>query len=132
MKNWIIALAVLILPMMTYFVLEKTNATTSTEAVAQNSTLPTIIKFASPMCLDCKKLEATMIDVMPSYSGKVNYQKVDVQSNDTNTTTLIKKYNVTLVPTLVLLKKDGTVYKQVEGYFTKSELKSMFDGLVKQ
>jgi len=131
MKNWIIALTVLILPIMTYFILEKTNATT-TEAIAQNSALPTIIKFASPMCLDCKKLEATMIEVMPNYNGKVNYQKVDAQSNDANTTALIKKYNVTLVPTLVLLKKDGTIYKQVEGYFTQNELKSMFDGLLRQ
>lgn len=133
MKNWIIALAVIILPIATFFVLEKTNATTATEAVAQNTfSLPTIIKFASPMCLDCKKLDATMSEIMPAYENKVDYKKIDVQAKDTNTTNMIKKYNVTLVPTLVLIKKDGTVYKQVEGYFNKNDLKSMFDALLKQ
>ena len=72
MKNWIIALAVIILPIATFFVLEKTNATTATEAVAQNTfSLPTIIKFASPMCLDCKKLDATMSEIMPAYEKQV-------------------------------------------------------------
>lgn len=133
MKNWIIALAVIILPIATFFVLEKTNATTATEAVAQNTfSLPTIIKFASPMCLDCKKLDATMSEIMPAYENKVDYKKIDVQAKDTNTTNMIKRYNVTLVPTLVLIKKDGTVYKQVEGYFNKNDLKSMFDALLKQ
>lgn len=133
MKNWIIALAVIILPIATFFVLEKTNATTATEAVAQNtSTLPTIIKFASPMCLDCKKLEATMVEIMPAYENKVDYKKIDAQSKDSYTTDMIKKYNVTLVPTLVLIKKNGSIYKQVEGYFNKNDLKSMFDALLKQ
>ena len=132
MKNWIIALAILILPIATFYVLEKTN-TATTEAIAQNSsTLPTIIKFASTMCLDCKKLDATMTEIMPEYENKINYKKIDVQSKDAETSAMIKKYNVTLVPTLVMLKSDGTVYKQIEGYFTKNDLKSIFNALLKQ
>ena len=84
------------------------------------------------MCLDCKKLEATMVEIMPAYENKVDYKKIDAQSKDSYTTDMIKKYNVTLVPTLVLIKKDGSIYKQVEGYFNKNDLKSMFDALLKQ
>jgi len=131
MKNFIIALIVIILPIATFYILEKTK-TTNTEAIAQTTSLPTIIKFASPMCLDCKKLETTLTEIMPEYKDKFNYQKIDVQSKDAITTTMIKNYNVNLVPTIVLLKKDGTIYKQVEGYFTQQELKSMFDALLKQ
>lgn len=132
MKNWIIALAVLIIPMMTYFVLDKTNADkTAFEANAQSSySKPVVIKFASPMCLDCKKIESVMNEVMPAYADKVTYQKINAQSNDANTSALIKKYSVTLVPTLVFLKKDGTVYKRTEGYMPKSELEKILKGLI--
>lgn len=134
MKNWIIALAVLVIPMMTYYVLDKThNANNAFEANAKNAyEKPVVIKFASPMCLDCKKLEAVMNEVMPKYEGKVIYQKVNTQNNDANTSALIKKHGVTLVPTLVFIKKDGTVHKQTEGYMTKNELESHIDALLKQ
>lgn len=132
MKNWIIALAVLIIPMMTYFVLDKTNSDKAAfEAQAQSSySKPVVIKFASPMCLDCKKIESVMNEVMPAYADKVTYQKINAQSNDANTSALIKKYSVTLVPTLVFLKKDGTVYKRTEGYMPKSELEKILKGLI--
>ena len=131
MKNWIIALAVLILPLATYYVLEKTNNSTAIEAQAKDSSLPSIIKFASPMCLDCKKLDAVMLEVMPKYEGKINYQKIDTQLNDSNTTAMIKKYNVTLVPTMIFEKKDGTVYKRTEGYLNKKEVESILNNLTK-
>lgn len=56
MKNWIIALAILIIPMVTYFVLDKTQASKAAfEAQAtQNMSKPVVMKFSSPMCLDCK------------------------------------------------------------------------------
>lgn len=134
MKNWIVALAVLIIPMMTYYVFDKThNANTAFEANAKSAySKPVVIKFASPMCLDCKKLEAVMNEVMPKYEGKVIYQKVNAQNNDSNTSALIKKYSVTLVPTVVFLKKDGTVHKQTEGYMTKNELENHINALLKQ
>ena len=131
MKNWIIALAVLILPLATYYVLEKTNNSTAIEAQAKDSSLPSIIKFASPMCLDCKKLDAVMLEVMPKYEGKINYQKIDTQLNDSKTTAMIKKYNVTLVPTMIFEKKDGTIYKRTEGYLNKKEVESILNNLTK-
>ena len=134
MKNWIIALAVIVIPMVTYYLLDKTHsANTAFEANAKNAySNPVVIKFASPMCLDCKKLESVMNEVMPKYEGKVIYQKVNAQNNDSNTSALIKKYSVTLVPTVVFLKKDGLVYKQTEGYMTKKELENHINALLKQ
>ena len=133
MKNWIIALAVLIIPMLTYFVLDKTNQSkTAFEAQAKSSyEKPVVIKFASPMCLDCKKLESVMNEVMPKYADKVTYQKINAQSNDSETQNLIKKYAVTLVPTTVFLKKDGNMYERIEGYMPKSQLEGILNGLIK-
>ncbi len=132
MKNWIIALAILIIPMVTYFVLDKTQASKAAfEAQAtQNMSKPVVMKFSSPMCLDCKKLEGVISEVMPKYADKITYQKINAQSNDSASASLIKKYNVTLVPTMVFVKKDGTVYKRTEGYMPKSELEKIIKGLI--
>lgn len=67
---------------------------------------------------------------MPKYADKITYQKINAQSNDSASASLIKKYNVTLVPTMVFVKKDGTVYKRTEGYMPKSELEKIIKGLI--
>lgn len=132
MKNWIIALAILIIPMATYFVLDKTHQDTAGfEAQAVNNMgKPVVIKFYSPMCLDCKKLESSINEVMPKYADKITYQKVNGQANDAASTALIKKYTVNLVPTMVFVKKDGAVYKRTEGYLTTPELETIIKGLI--
>lgn len=132
MKNWIIALAILIIPMVTYFVLDKTNSSKAAfEAQAQSSyAKPVVMKFSSPMCLDCKKLDGTINQIMPKYSDKVTYEKISTQSNDGRTSELIKKYNVTLVPTMVFIQKDGKIYKRTEGYMTDKELEKIVKGLI--
>lgn len=132
MKNWIIALAILIIPVVTYFVLDKTNSSKAAfEAQAQSSySKPLVIKFSSPMCLDCKKLEGVTTVVMPKYADKVVYQKYTTQTNDKNTNAMIKKYNVTLVPTMIFVQKDGKIFKRTEGYMTEMELENILKGLI--
>lgn len=130
MRNWIVALAVLLLPIITYFVLDKTNGDkTNFEAVAAVGK-PAVIKFGSTMCLDCKKMEAMMNEVMPEYSEEVVYEKINSQSNDRHTQSMIKKYNVTVVPTVIFLKKDGSVYKKTEGAYDKHEFEKYLKGII--
>lgn len=132
MKNWIIALAILIIPMIAYFVLDKNQANQAAfEAQAVSAmNKPVIIKFASPMCLDCKKLEGVVNEVFPKYADKITLQKVNAQSSDDVTKSLIQKYNVTLVPTMVFLKKDGKVYKRTEGFMNANEFEKLLKGLI--
>lgn len=129
MKNWIIALSILILPMVAYFVLDKANGDT-TGFVAQAADKPMIIKFYSPMCLDCKKIDTTIEAVLPEYAGMVSYEKLNAQANDARVNELVKKYKVTLVPTCVFLKKDGNVYKRTEGFLDQAEFKNIVKGLI--
>ena len=130
MKNWIIALAILILPLVTYFVLDKTNGDKSNFEAVAASGKPAVIKFASAMCLDCKKMESMMCEVMPLYADKVVYEKIDSQSNDKQTQSMIKKYNVTVVPTVIFLNKDGSVYKKTEGAYDKEEFEKYLRGII--
>lgn len=132
MKNWIVALAILFVPVVTYFILDKTNTDqTAFKAQAQSSyTKPQVIKFSSPMCLDCKKLEGVTSVIMPRYADKVEYRKYTTQTNDSTTEALIKKYNITLVPAMIFVKKDGNIYKKTEGYMTEQELEAILKGLI--
>ena len=131
MKNWIVALVVLLLPIVTYFVLDKTNGDkTNFEAVAASGK-PAVIKFGSTMCLDCKKLEAVVKEVLPKYENRIIFQNINGQSNDAAAEALVSRYNVTLVPTMVFVKKDGTVYKRTEGCLAKEQLDHILSELTK-
>ncbi len=132
MKNWIIALAILIIPMASYYVLDKMNADKTGFEAQASYNKPVVIKFYSSMCLDCKKLETVMKEVMPKYADKVTYQNINGQSSDKASEALVQKYNVNLVPTMVFIKKDGSTYKRTEGCLSRQELESILDGLLKQ
>lgn len=131
MKNWVIALAILILPVVTYFALEKNSANQAAFEVLAQADRPTAIKFFSSMCLDCKKLDVVTKEVMPKYADRVNYQAYNVQNNEKGVDVLIKKYGVTLVPTMIFVKKDGSVYKKTEGYLEKQQLEQILNALSK-
>lgn len=132
MKNWILALAILVIPVVTYFTMDKLQVNNAAFEARANTGKPVVIKFYSTMCLDCKKLEAVVKEVMPQYEEKISYKNIDAQKSNPETEALIEKYNVSLVPTMVFLKKDGEIYKRTEGYMSKSQLESALNGLLKQ
>ena len=74
-----------------------------------------VIKFYSPMCSECQELDEVFKEVYPKYSNKVSLRKIDVTQKDRAIRTLIKKYNVTLVPTTVFKNKNGDVTRRIEG-----------------
>lgn len=133
MKNWIIAIAILVIPMVAYYAMDKNAAEKAAfEAnAAQSMSKPVVIKFFSPMCLDCKKLETAVKEVLPKYSDKITYQNVNGQSTDKASEALVNKYNVTLVPTMVFIKKDGTVFKRTEGCLSTDQLDKILFELTK-
>ena len=131
MKNWIVALIILIAPIVSYYVLDKNSQNKAAfEAQAQVGK-PSVIKFYSTMCLDCKKLDVVTKEIMPKYADKLNYQAYNVQNNDKSVDALVQKYGVTLVPTMVFIKKDGSVAKKTEGYLTNQQLEQNLNALCK-
>ena len=133
MKNWIIALVILVVPVIAYYALDKNASQKAAfEAQAAQSTAkPVVIKFYSPMCLDCKKLDSVVKEVLPKYEDRIVFQNINGQANDKNTEALVAKYNVTLVPTMVFVKKDGTVYKRTEGCLAKEQLDHILSEITK-
>ena len=95
------------------------------EAVAQSK--PALLDFYADWCIPCKELDKfTFIDpAVVSLSKKFMMLKVDLtKSNNPMHKTLERKYQIKGVPTLVLLKSNGTEAKKlrVVGFIKKEKL----------
>lgn len=123
-KNFVTIIAILIIPVLAFWgiSLNKTS-----EAVAQSYGLPQIYKFSSSMCLECKQVEQIFDEIMPKYNDKIEYTQIMVDSRKDMNNPLIKKYKVTLVPTVVMVNSNGTVAKTIVGVVNKDE----YEGCIK-
>ena len=126
MKNWIIVLLVFAIPLGLYAYLESNSqSTVAKEEVSMNNTQkPRVIKFYSPMCTDCKKISNEMVGVVEDYKDAVTFEEINVSEQTDKNKALIKKYKITLVPTLVFESKDGKTFKKVEGFIEDDEIES--------
>lgn len=111
-KNIIIILLVFILPITIYYSITKDKLTTPPSIASSG---PEIIKFASPMCYECQELEKVFKEVFPKFEKDITLTKIDVTKRDNNVNSLIKEYNVTLVPTTVFKNKAGKTVRRIEG-----------------
>ena len=123
MRNWIISLLVIILPVFIFIALKK-NKTDNSAFVAHAANRPTVIKFASPMCLDCKKIAKELEPLKEQYKGRVNFVEFDATSNDALIQNKINKYGVNVVPTIIFLDKNDKKVKMIEGFMQKSQLEN--------
>lgn len=124
-KSLIAILAILIIPVLAFFCLTLNKDT----AVATVNNKPQIIKFSSTMCLECKQVEKIFDEIMPKYADKIEYISVIVDSRKDMAKDLIKKYNVQLVPTVVMLNSDGSKAQFIEGAVSKAEYENCIKGL---
>lgn len=125
-KSIITILAILIIPILAFFGLTFNKDLSS---IAQTTGKPQIIKFSSTMCLECQELEKVFKELLPKYKNNIAYTEIIVDSRDDMKNNLIKKYNVTLVPTVIMLNSDGTQYKRIESAIPKEEMEGYIKGL---
>ena len=128
-KNLIAVLLIFAVPIIAYMALTKSTATTAqtTDAAAANK--PQVIKFTSAMCLDCQKMNEIFKEIFPKYEGKIILTEIPVQDGTSFTNSQIEKYNVTLVPTIILLDATGKQVKRIEGAIEKAEMDNYLKGL---
>lgn len=127
MKNFSIITLIFVIPLVAYFLLSKPGESLATKTPTANK--PQIIKFTSLMCLDCKKLGAVMKEVYPKYSNKIDLVEIQVQNNDDYTKKQVEKYNVTLVPTLIVINSKGKKISKIEGFVEKDKLEKIMKEL---
>ena len=118
-KSWIVILAIVIIPLFAFWIMTSNKDTSSVAQAVSGK--PQIIKFSSTMCLECKEVESIMKEILPKYQDKIAYTEIILDSRSDMKNNLIKKYNVQLVPTVIMLNSDGTQSKRIEGAVAKEE-----------
>lgn len=131
-KNLVIVTIIFVLPVLAYFLLSQSDESIAKRSEYSKTQNPEIVKFTSLMCLDCKKLDKTMKEVYPKYSEKITLTEVQVQNNDKKTQEQIEKYNVSLVPTVILLDKKGKKINKIEGYIEKERLEKIMKDMINE
>lgn len=129
MKNWIIVLLIFVIPLGLYAFLDAKAqndmmCTLEQEKMMQDT--PKLIKFSSPMCSECKEVAQELSKVSNDIKNSVTIEEINVlesakPASDYNKK-LIKKYKVTLVPTLVFVDKEGKTIYRKEGVMKSEEI----------
>ena len=120
-KTLIIAALIFVLPVVVYGVLSgRQSAVSETEVLFAG--MPKLIKFSSPMCSDCQTLAKIIDEIDDDYEDRVDFIEISVNDNSKEVKEHIKKYKVTLVPTMVFLNSKGELVARVEGSIPKEQL----------
>jgi thiol:disulfide interchange protein len=125
-KSLITILAILFIPIIAFFCLTFNR---ENSAIAQAQNKPQIIKFSSTMCLECKEVEKVFKELIPQHKDEFVYTEIIVDGRNDMKNSLIKKYNVTLVPTIIMLNSDGTQYMRLETSVPKEKMEEYIKGL---
>ena len=117
-KNLIVVLLIFLIPLAAYFLLGF-SGNKDILSVDAKTNKPQIIKFTSVMCMDCQTMNKIMKEIYPKYKDEIELTEINVQDKNPNNDSWIKKYNVTLVPTIILINSNGNQVRRIEGAIEK-------------
>lgn len=125
-NNNLVILLIFLIPVIGYLFMGqiKNNSVNLT-----NSNKPKVIDFSSKYCLECQDLKKVLDPLEEKYKEKIDFIKIDIATKDKMSKQLIKKYNVKVVPTLVLInkKKEEKVFN---GYMDEKTLDKHLRGII--
>ncbi len=89
-------------------------------SLAKSGGKPVIAEFGLGICMQCKKQKATLEEIREAYGDKVNIRMVNVQKEDE----LVKRYEVELIPLVVIIDKKGKVVLKKVGPLGYEEIRA--------
>ncbi len=137
MKNWIIILLIFALPLGMYAYLDAKAQGDKMCKVEGNELVKTpkakIIKFYSAMCSECKEQTAELDKAMENYKDSVLVEEINVVEQDKKakkySKAAIKEFDITLVPALVFINKEGKTIKKHQSLMKANEIVEVLDGI---
>jgi len=126
-KNIIIIFLLFFVPLAAYWGLTRDRLPIPPSVAASGDE---IIKFSSPMCYECQELEKVFDEVFPEYNKDITLRKIDVTKKNNQVQTLIKEYDVKLVPTTIFKNQDGIITRRIEGSMQPKILENYLKELI--
>ena len=83
---------------------------------------PVLVDFWADWCMPCKMIAPIVEELSQEYDGKLDFAKLDVDSNDKTA----MAYGVRSIPTLLIFK-EGQPIDQIVGAVPKGVLKKKID-----
>jgi thioredoxin 1 len=90
------------------------------------SAQPVLVDFWAEWCVPCKTLAGTVEAVAGHFNGRLRVGKMNVEENND----VPFKYNITTLPTLLVIK-NGQVSEQRVGLISKDNLIKLLEPLVR-
>lgn len=81
----------------------------------------TFLEFGSKGCSACKRMEGVMSEIRAAYPDKVNVVFINILLPENQR--LMKYYGIAVIPTQVLLNKEGEEFFRHNGFISANELK---------
>ena len=92
------------------------------DAEVMSSDTPVLIDFWADWCQPCKVLTPTVEAVAEQYAGRMKFGQMNVEENES----VPFRYNITTLPTLLIIKK-GQVSEQSVGLVSKDKLVKLIE-----
>ncbi len=99
----------------------KDNYTTEVE----NSTIPVLLDFWAEWCPPCKMISPIIDKLAEKHAGKVKIAKVNIDESGE----LAQKFNVSSIPTLILIHQ-GEIVEQQVGALPEQSIEDMFKSFI--
>lgn len=125
-KNAIIISLIFLIPLVVYFMLTLSNSSTAKTSIEGK---PQVIKYTSQMCMDCQTMNKIFKNIFPKYKDRIILTEIQVQDKNSFNDEMIKRHNVTLVPTIILIDSNGKIVKRIEGAIPENEMDECLEGL---
>ena len=84
-----------------------------------------VVDFYATWCGPCKAMAPTMEAMEKKYSNKIEFNKVDIDQSPE----IAQEFNVTAVPTIVVISRTGDIIETLVGLQSKERLDQLFGSL---
>jgi thioredoxin 1 len=90
--------------------------------------LPKIIEFSAPGCAPCDVVGPIIERVKKTYGGKALFESLDI--TDEKNSEIVQKYNVTAVPAVMLVDKNGKIVMRHAGMVDEKDFENQVSRLI--